>query len=107
MRDLDVWGTAGHLWGRLQIVDEQAGAFHTSPATLGSGMVGVSGRLLTRGAATLRLKGEWVLAQMDVARTGTAFEAATMNTRRLRLGTEVSRQHVCTPSACRSPRGRS
>ena len=70
-------------------------------------MVGVSGRLLTRGAATLRLKGEWVLAQMDVARTGTAFEAATMNTRRLRLGTEVSRQHVCTPSACRSPRGRS
>ena len=74
--DLEVWGTAGHAWGRLQIVDEQAGEFLSSPATLDSGMVGVSGRLLTRGATTLRLKGEWALAQMDVARAGTAFEAA-------------------------------
>ena len=103
--DLDVWGTAGHAWGRLQIVDEQAGAFLTSPATLDSGMVGVSGRLLTRGATTLRLKGEWALAQMDVARAGTAFEAATMNMRRLRLGTEVSREQVYASGVSLTPWG--
>ena len=103
--DLDVWGTAGHAWGRLQIVDEQAGEFHTSPAMLDSGMVGVSGRLLARGATTLRLKGEWALAQLDVARAGTAFEAATMNMRRLRLGTEVSREHVFASGVSLTPWG--
>ena len=103
--DLDVWGTAGLAWGRLQIVDEQAGEFHTSPAMLDSGMVGVSGRLLTRGATTLRLKGEWALAQLDVARAGTAFEAATMNMRRLRLGTEVSRERVFTSGVSLTPWG--
>ena len=103
--DLDVWGTAGHAWGRLQIVDEQAGEFHTSPATLDSGMVGVSGRLLGRGATTLRLKGEWALAQLDVARAGTAFEAATMNMRRLRLSTEVSRERVFASGVSLTPWG--
>ena len=103
--DLDVWGTAGHAWGRLQIVDEQAGAFHTSPATLDSGMVGVNGRLLTRGATTLRLKGEWALAQLDVASAGTAFDAATMNMRRMRLGTEVSREQVFASGVSLTPWG--
>lgn len=103
--DLDVWGTAGHAWGRLQIVDEQAGAFLTSPATLDSGMLGVSGRLLTRGATTWRLRGEWALAQMDVARAGTPFEAATMNMRRLRLGTEVSHERVYASGVSLTPWG--
>ena len=103
--DLDVWGTAGHAWGRLQIVDEQTGAFLTSPATLDSGMLGVSGRLLTRGATTWRLRGEWALAQMDVARAGTAFEAATMNMRRLRLGTEVSHERVYASGVSLTPWG--
>ena len=103
--DLDVWGTAGHAWGRLQIVDEQAGEFHTSPATLDSGMVGVNGRLLTRGATTLRLKGEWALAQLDVASAGTAFDAATMNMRRMRLGTEVSREQVFASGVSLTPWG--
>ena len=103
--DLDVWGTAGHAWGRLQIVDQQTGAFLTSPATLDSGMLGVSGRLLTRGATTWRLRGEWALAQMDVARAGTAFEAATMNMRRLRLGTEVSHERVYASGVSLTPWG--
>ena len=103
--DLDVWGTGGHAWGRLQIADERTGAFLTSPATLDSGMLGASGRLLTRGATTWRLKGEWALAQMDVARAGTAFEAATMNMRRLRLGTEVSREHVYASGVSLTPWG--
>ncbi len=105
LSDLDVWGTAGHAWGRLQIVDERAGAFLTSPATLDSGMLGVSGRLLTRGATTWRLRGEWALAQMDVARAGTAFEAATVSMRRLRLGTEVSHERVYASGVSLTPWG--
>ncbi len=103
--DLDVWGTAGHGWGRLVILDEHAGEVHASPATLDSGMVGVNGRVLSRGATTLRLKGEWALAQMDVARSPEAFEVPTMNMRRLRVGTEVNRQHVYASGVSLTPWG--
>ena len=103
--DLDVWGTAGHGWGRFLIVDEHAGEVHASPTTLDSGMVGVNGRVLSRGATTLRLKSEWALAQMDVARSPEAFEVPTMNMQRLRLGTEVNRQHVYASGASLTPWG--
>ena len=103
--DLDVWGTVGHAWGELRVVDEVAGSVRTSPATLDSGVVGVSGRMLTRGATTLRLKGEWALAQMNVARAGTAFDAATVDMQRLRLGTEVSYEHTLSSGASLIPWG--
>ena len=103
--DLDVWGTVGHAWGVLRVVDEVAGNVRTSPTTLDSGVVGVSGRLLTRGATTLRLKGEWALAQMDVAQAGTAFDAATVDMQRLRLGTEVSYEHTLSSGASLIPWG--
>ena len=103
--DLDVWATVGHAWGELRVVDEVAGNVRTSPTTLDSGVVGVSGRLLTRGATTLRLKGEWALAQMDVAQAGTAFDAATVDMQRLRLGTEVSYEHALSSGASLIPWG--
>ena len=103
--DLDVWGTAGHAWGRLLIVDEHAGEVHASPTTLDSGMMGVNGRILSRGATTLRLKSEWALAQMDVARAPATFDLATMNMRRLRLGAEVNRKHVYASGVSLTPWG--
>ena len=103
--DLDVWGTVGHGWGELRVVDEVAGDVLTSPTTLDSGVVGVSGRILTRGATTVRLKGEWSLAQMDIARAGTAFDAATVDMQRLRLGTEVSYEHALPSGASLIPWG--
>ena len=103
--DLDVWGTVGHAWGELRVVDEVAGNVRTSPTTLDSGVVGVSGRILDRGATTLRLKGEWALAQMDVARAGTAFDAATLDMQRLRLGAEVSYAHALTSGTSLIPWG--
>ena len=97
--DLDVWGTVGHAWGDLRVVDAAAGNVLTSPATVDSGVVGVSGRLLTRGATTLRLNGEWALAQMNVARASTAFDAAPVDMQRLRMGAEVSYQHTLSSSS--------
>ena len=103
--DLDVWGTVGHAWGDLRVVDEAAGNVLTSPATLDSGVVGVSGWLPTRGATTLRLKGEWALAQMNVARASTAFDAATVDMQRLRMGAEVSYHHALSSGASLIPWG--
>ena len=103
--DLDVWGTVGHAWGDLRVVDAAAGNVLTSPATLDSGVVGVSGRLLTRGATTLRLKGEWALAQMNVARASTAFDAATVDMQRLRMGAEVRYHHALSSGASLIPWG--
>ena len=103
--DLDVWGTVGHAWGDLRVVDAAAGNVLTSPATLDSGVVGVSGRLLTRGATTLRLKGEWALAQMNVARASTAFDAATVDMERVRMGAEVSYHHALSSGASLIPWG--
>ena len=56
--DLDVWGTVGHSWGEIRIVDDLAGDPRTSEAMLDSGAVGVSGRLLARGTTSVKLKGE-------------------------------------------------
>ena len=103
--DLDVWGTVGHAWGDLRVVDEAAGNVLMSPVTLDSGVVGVSGRLPTRGATTLRLKGEWALAQMNVARASTAFDAATVDMQRLRMGAEVSYHHALSSGASLIPWG--
>ena len=103
--DLDVWGTVGHAWGDLRVVDAAAGNVLTSPATLDSGVVGVSGRLPTRGATTLRLKGEWALAQMNVARASTAFDAATVDMQRVRMGAEVSYHHALSSGASLIPWG--
>ena len=100
--DLDVWGTLGHAWGELRITDELAGDL-TSVATLNSGAVGVTGRLLARGGTTLRLKGEGALARLDVA--GASFGAATMDMRRLRLSTEAGHEHVFASGASLTPWG--
>ena len=68
-------------------------------------MVGVNGRLLTRGSTTLRLKGEWALAQMNVAHASTAFNAASVDMQRLRLSTEASYEHPLSSGASLIPWG--
>ena len=87
--DLDVWGTVGHSWGEIRIVDDLAGDPRTSEAMLDSGAVGISGRLLARGTTSVKLKGEGALARLDVAGDGETFGAVTVDMRRLRLSTEA------------------
>ena len=103
--DLDVWGTVSHYWGDIRIVDDLVGRVQTSPATLNSGMMGVSGRLMTRGATTVKLKGDWGLASINAAGGDKVFEEATANIRRLRLRTEVSHARKLSAGKSLTPWG--
>ena len=103
--DLDVWGTVGHSWGEIRIVDDLAGDPRTSGAMLDSGAVGVSGRLLARGTTSVKLKGEGALARLDVAGDGETFGAVTVDMRRLRLSTEASHEHVFSSGGSLTPWG--
>ena len=103
--DLDVWGTVGHSWGEIRIVDDLAGDSRTSEAMLDSGAVGVSGRLLARGTTSLKLKGEGALARLDAAGDGETFGAVTVDMRRLRLSTEASHEHVFSSGGSLTPWG--
>ena len=88
--DLEIWGTVGFARGKLRVGDDRLGKSMESTATLTTGTVGVNSRLLGRETTTLRLKGEWSLARLDVAGTGAVFRAAEANLRRLRFVTEAS-----------------
>ena len=100
---IDVWGTIGHAWGELRVVDELLGAPLASAATLDSGALGISGRLLERGATTLRLKGEGALARLGVAGDSTTFEPVTLDMRRLRVSTEASHELAFASGASLTP----
>ena len=92
--DLELWGTFGLAGGELEVVDDAAASSATSAATLASATVGINGRLLTYGAATLRLKGEGALAQLDVSKSTGLFRGASANLQRLRLAAEVEYEQV-------------
>ena len=102
---LDVWGTVGHAWGTVRVTDARREGPAHGIATLDSGAVGVSGRLLARGATTLRVKGEGALARMEVAGAGVGFEGAGADLRRVRLGAEVRHDYVFASGASLTPWG--
>ena len=94
--DLEIWGTVGLAKGtlRVRVGDDLRVKSMASAATLTTGTVGVNSRLLERGTTTLRLKGEWSLARLDVAGAGAVFRSAKANLRRLRFVTEASHKSV-------------
>ncbi len=94
--DLEIWGTVGLAKGKLRVRvgDDLRVKSMASAATLTTGTVGVNSRLLERETTTLRLKGEWSLARLDVAGAGAVFRSAKANLRRLRFVTEASHKSV-------------
>ena len=94
--DLEIWGTVGLAKGKLRVRvgDDLRVKSMASAATLTTGTVGVNSRLLERGTTTLRLKGEWSLARLDVASASAVFRSAKANLRRLRFVTEASHKSV-------------
>ena len=96
---LQLWGTVGHAWGELRIVDELGGL--TGAATLNSGALGLNGRLLTRGATTLSLRGEGALAQLTA--DSATFEVATLDMWRFRLTTELSHEFLFSSGTSLTP----
>ena len=96
---LQLWGTVGHAWGELRIVDELGGL--TGAATLNSGVLSLNGRLLTRGATTLSLRGEGALAQLTA--DSATFEVATLDMWRFRLTTELSHELLFSSGTSLTP----
>ena len=96
---LQLWGTVGHAWGELRTVDELGAV--TSAATLNSGALGLNGRLLTRGATTLSLRGEGALAQLTA--DSATFEVATLDMWRFRLTTELSHELLFSSGTSLTP----
>ena len=103
---LDVWSMAGRAWGTLRIEDDLAAGPLVSAATLNSGAVGATGRLLARGGTSLTLKGEGALARLGIAGDGGLVEALAVDMRRLRLGTEASHDLLFSSGAFAHPVGR-
>ena len=91
---LELWGSFGVAHGDLEIADAAAGSSATSAATLASATLGIDGRLLTLGAATVRLKGEGALAQLDVSKNAGSFQGASAEMQRLRLAAEVEYEYL-------------
>ena len=89
---LTVWGTIGHSWGDLEMSDDVEGDRRAGNARLGSGMLGLNGRLLEHGKTTVRFKGEIGLAQFKIADAGVGFDAAVSDLRRLRLAIEFAHE---------------
>ena len=87
--DVQIWGTVGLARGTLEAADRRAGASLDSGATLLSGTVGVNGRLLVQDETTLRLKGEWGFARLDLDSSDAAFRDAAASVSRLRLALEA------------------
>ena len=98
---LQLWGTVGHAWGELRIVDELGRL--TGAATLNSGALGLNGRLLTRGATTLSLRGEGALAQLTRNADSATFEVATLDMWRFRLTTELSHELLFSSGTSLTP----
>ena len=103
--DVDVWGMFGHAWGELRVVDDLAAGPLMSAATLDSGAVGVSGRLLARGTTTLSLKGEGALARLDISGDGAMITEMALNMQRLRLSTEASHEFLLSSGGSLTPWG--
>ena len=102
---LTVWGTIGHAWGELDIADDLGGSQRTRNAALGSGMLGVNGRLFAHGRTTVTLKGEAGLAQFDIANPGAAFGAATSELRRLKFAVESAHERPLPSGGTLTPWG--
>ena len=92
--DLEIWGTFGLAGGQLEVEDDVAGSSGASGATMASATVGINGRLLTLGATTLRLKGEWALALLDVSEASALFQGAAVDLQRLRVAAEVEHEQI-------------
>ena len=99
-----LWATFGHAWGELRFTNDLAGRRDTGSSTLNSGIAGFVGRVLVRGATTIRVKGEWAIAYMDLgAADGGLFEALTVDARRARYRAEVRQEHFLPSGHWLSP----
>ena len=99
-----LWATYGHGWGELQFTNDLAGRGDTGSSTLNSGIVGFVGCVLVCGATTVRVKGEWAIAYMDLGAADRGlFDALKVYVQRVRYRAEVQQEHFLASGHWLSP----
>ena len=99
-----LWATYGHGWGELQFTNDLAGRGDTGSSTLNSGIVGFVGCVLVCGATTVRVKGEWAIAYMDLGAADRGlFDALKVYVQRVRYRAEVRQEHFLASGHWLSP----
>ena len=99
-----LWATYGHGWGELQFTNDLAGRVDTGSSTLNSGIVGFVGCVLVCGATTVRVKGEWAIAYMDLGAADRGlFDALKVYVQRVRYRAEVRQEHFLASGHWLSP----
>ena len=99
---LEIWGTAGYGHGTLRMRNA-AGAIDSGKARLSTGAVGVNSRVLQRGATRLTAKGEFGLANLDVASASRTFARAAADLQRFRMAAELDREETISHVGVLSP----
>ena len=99
-----LWATYGHGRGELQFTNDLAGRGDTGSSTLNSGIVGFVGCVLVCGATTVRVKGEWAIAYMDLGAADRGlFDALKVDVQRVRYRAEVRQEHFLASGHWLSP----
>ena len=95
-----LWAAAGFGVGDATVVDVGR---RTSDSRFTAGAVGGAARLFSSGATALEAKGSAEATRYDVEGDGTAVEALSVSTRRLRLSTRGSRGFALAGAATLTP----
>ena len=104
---VNLWATAGHGWGEVEVDDETAG-LQASDLTQRMMAAGLSGELLKRGeesrdgSTSLRIKAETAFTRADIDGSGT-IESATLEASRQRVVLEGLRVREFASGATLTP----
>ena len=86
-----IWASAGYGWGNIEIADDLA-ALRSTSARMTTGAAGGGRTLLTTAAGNVRVRGEGLLARVNVNQ-GAEFDSLTVDMRRVRLLLEWTQQY--------------
>ena len=87
------WTTIGLARGELEVSDDIRSALQPRASTLGTGALGIRGRVLAHEMKTVTLKGEAAFAQLGIADGKVSLGTETINLQRLRFMAEAAYEH--------------
>ena len=90
---LAAWTTIGLARGELEVSDDIRSALQPRASTLGTGALGIRGRVLAHEMKTVTLKGEAAFAQLGIADGKISLGTETIGLQRLRFMAEAAYEH--------------
>ena len=87
------WTTIGLARGQLEVSDDTRSALQPRASTLGTGALGIRGRVLAHEMKTVTLKADAAFAQLGIADGNVSLGTETINLQRLRFLAEAAYEH--------------